>query len=313
MNKINIKYGTLKGITHLETYENGGIKECTIDELNEIETPFGKFVPQYVDDEARRKNTSSLSFYKNGNLKSLSLQEQTAIKTDYGLIPAEYVTFYEDESIKRIFPLNGEITGYWTEENEYSLAQDFEFVFSFGIIKNKIIGIFFYPSGEIKSLTLWPKETASISSPAAIVDTRIGISLYENGSLKSCEPNNPILTDTPIGVIAAYDKDAVGINADSNSLSFYENGSIKTLTTSTDIIEITDINGNKFIFEPGSRRDYINFDVMDTVPLKISFSNGKVTFNDNSENEFSLSTHSFSVRHFVKKICDSCANCKGCC
>jgi hypothetical protein len=49
--------------------------------------------------------------------------------------------------------------------------------------------------------------------------------------LESLEPSEPMGIQTPIGVIIAFDPNAVGINADSNSLVFNKNGNVTAITT----------------------------------------------------------------------------------
>ena len=43
---------------------------------------------------------------------------------------AEQVSFYESGALKRIFPLNGTLSGYWTQEDEAKLATPLTLVFN---------------------------------------------------------------------------------------------------------------------------------------------------------------------------------------
>ena len=45
------------------------------------------------------------------------------VKFDF-IVDNNLITFYENGNIRRIFPLYGQINGYWTEENEYELAEE---------------------------------------------------------------------------------------------------------------------------------------------------------------------------------------------
>ncbi|MBU3154074.1 hypothetical protein [Clostridium estertheticum] len=299
MKEFMTKYGMLKGISSIEFYTDGIIKECKLSEYCEINTSYGILVPQYDEVEVRRKYKRSLSFYKNGNLQSISFQSGTNIVTSVGKLSAELAVFHENGQIKRIFPLNGKITGYWTEENEYELSEELDFHFEFGKFKKKIIGINFYESGGVKSLTLWPKDFINILSPYGMIETRIGFSLYPNGAIKSCEPRRQTLIKTVIGELHAFDFDAIGLNADTNSLNFKENGTIKSLYTSLDKITIKDAFGSSHIYEPGLRTNNFNDTIMDVVPLRIEFYLGKVKIN---ETEYNIESNTFCVDKFVRKF-----------
>jgi hypothetical protein len=297
MKEISTKYGQLYGISNIEFYDHGTIKECKLSQYSEITTIYGNLVPQYDDTEVRRKYKRSLSFYENGNMQSISFQQQTKIDTSVGKLPAELVLFYENQSIKRIFPLNGKITAYWTEENEYSLAEELDFSFEFGVFKKRIIGISFYEAGEVKSLTFWPKDFINIQSPLGAIETRIGLSLYPNGRIKSCEPRRQALINTPIGQLHAYDLSAIGLNGDKNSLNFNQDGTVKALRTSTDRIIILGIDGKVYIHEPDLKSNNFNNTIMDVVPLNIEFYLDKIRIN---EIEYNLKDYTFYIEKFVR-------------
>lgn len=309
------KYGVLKGLSSAVYYEDGTIKECRLTTINNLETPYGILVPQYEDSSERRKHINSISFHNNGNLKSISLQNQVEIDTSIGTIPAELITFYESGSINRLFPLNGKITAYWTENDEYDLAKHIEFNISVGKFVQKIITIHFYENGATKSITFWPKDRISINSPIGTVVTRIGLSFYINGNLKSLEPYNPTPVKTEIGIINAYDTDAIGIHGDSNSLKFSVEGRIESLKTSTDKIEVLNKNGEKKIYSPKLKPSVIDDSAVDIVPLNIEFFNNRVRFNNNAEDEYSINECEFTVcfsSFKIKSLCASCTACSEC-
>jgi len=299
MKEFVTKYGKLKGINNIEFYTNGVIKECKLSEYCEINTEYGVFIPQYDDEEVRHKYKRSLSFYESGNLKSISFQNGTSIETSIGKLPAELALFHENGNIKRIFPLNGKITAYWTEQNEYELSKELDFHFEFGSFKKKIIGINFYEVGVVKSITLWPKDFINILSPYGMIETRIGFSLYPNGAIKSCEPRRQTFINTVIGELHAFNYDAIGLNADTNSLNFKENGTVKSLYTSLDKITIKDASGSSRIHEPGLKPNNFNDKIMDVVPLKIEFCLSKVKINDT---EYNIESNTFFVDKFVRKF-----------
>lgn len=303
-------YENLKGIKRSTFYPNGAVNECTISEYNEINTPYGIFIPQYEDIEIRRPNNNSLCFFNNGNLKSISLQNQITIKTSLGDIPAEYITFYDSGELRRIFPLNGKLSAYWEEEDESGLAEDINFSFSFGTFSKKIIGIQFYKSGKVKSITFWPKEKVEITTYQGVIGARIGISLYESGAIKSLEPKIPTPISTPIGKITAYDKNAIGVNGDLNSLSFYEDGKIESLVTYSSKIKVTNSKGEVKIYEP-SHSSATSCDEFDEIePLKIQFKDNKVIFN--STDEYIIDENSFFISKVTYKSSSQCSSCSGC-
>lgn len=315
MEEIKTKYGILKGISSIDYYKNGNVKECMLNSINKLESSYGILIPKYEDSGERSKHITSVSFYNNGNLKSISLQNQIEISTPLGILPAEFITFYESGSIKRLFPLNGKLTAYWTEKEEYNLAKEIELNLSVGKIKQKIIGIHFYENGVIKSVTFWPKDNIIINSPLGSASMRIGISFYPDGKLKSFEPNEVTAVKTQIGTILAYDTNAVGIHGDLNSLKFSEGGKIESLITSTDIIEVIDKNKEKKIYGPLLKQSIINENAMDIIPLIIEFSNNKVRFNNNDENEYNINECNFTIKSSSFKInspCSDCTNCSKC-
>lgn len=292
MKEFSTKYGQLKGISNIEFYTDGVIKECKLNAYSEIKTIYGNLVPQFDEADVRRKYKRSLSFYENGNIRSISFQQQTIINTNIGEVPAELALFYANGKVKRIFPLNGKITAYWTEQNEYKLAEELDFNFGVGIFKKKIIGIAFYESGEVKSLTLWPRDFIDVLTPCGIIETRIGLSLYPNGAIKSCEPRKHTQINTIIGELHAFNLVAIGLNGDSNSLNFNEDGTVKALSTSKDKIRIKDVFGQVKIHEPKLKPNNFNNTIMDVVPLNIEFYCGKVKINGM---EYNLKDNEFYI------------------
>jgi hypothetical protein len=310
MKTINTKYGFLSGFSSTELYPDGSLKECILSRYNTLTTPYGELVPQYENDGVRRRFTKSLSFFADGNLKSIALQNPAEIETSIGTFPAELLTFYESGRIKRLFPLNGKLSGFWNEADEYRLAQEFEFSFPFGGFNQKIIGVQFYETGAVKSITFWPKDWVRIQSPVGTIKVRNGISVYPEGSLKSLEPFQPTLVPTPIGAIEAYDVNAVGINGDINSLAFTSDGQVQGLLTSTAQITVTGEH-HKFIHQPGLSPSLFDDEKMETVPLKIEFSAGKIRFPGDSSREYDLQLCNFTIRRapISQSFCNGCSAC----
>lgn len=310
MQQTSIYNSKLKGISSFTLNSNGLIKECLLSEYNPVETEYGILIPQYDNSDVRRKYTNSISFYESGAIKSICLHEQTPIVTSAGTFPAELVTFYESGKIKRIFPLNGKISGYWSEEDEYKLAEDFFFNLDIGNLKTKVISIHFYEESFIKSLTLWPQEILEIASSAGTISTRTGISFYRDGKIKSLEPAQPTLVKTPIGKISAFNTAAIGITGDNNSLSFDEKGQIKSIVTSTDIITVRhgwEVN----VYGPGYRPSMLDLTKNEVVPLNIHFEEGTVSFS-NDDLKYNVNDYEFSIKHVPQFLNIKCGNCDSC-
>ncbi|RCX16291.1 hypothetical protein DFR58_11135 [Anaerobacterium chartisolvens] len=295
MNSITTEYGVLEGITYLKEYAHGGVRECMVNRENRLVTKYGVLIPYYKDDEHRRKPITPIDFYDNGIIKSISLQQQTVVKTPIGDFTVEFISFYEDGSIKRILHLNGRITGYWSEENEYGMAQEFDFSFDFGKFTKKMIGICFYKSGTVKSLTLWPQDSLEVRLPFGNISVRTGIALYPEGSIKSVEPFKSVPVPTPIGSIAAFDINSVGVHGDTNSLGLYEDGRIKNLVTSFDEITVEGENGYSAVYSPALRDD-----AGKTVrsPLHIQFFDGKIMIGNTHSGVYEINRYTFKISKF---------------
>lgn len=294
---MNCKYGFLDGISYLENYDNGDIKECTVSLKNILKTEYGDLIPQYNDDSERRKLKPSLAFYKNGNLKKVYLQDRTEIKTSIGIISAEFVMFYDDGSIKKVFPLDGKLTGFWTEEHEYRLAEKLKVETPVGVIECKIINISFYKSGKIKAITLWPKERVIIKTPVGPAVVRTGISFYESGKLKSVEPAKMLEVNTPIGPLMAYDMSPIGVHGDNNSLSFHEDGTVKSVSTSTDEILIHG-EGGDYAYSPMETMSMCSDDKKDLLSMKVEFEEGNI-FLENKTIRFNMKEFTFEVNNYA--------------
>lgn len=227
---------SLHGITQHSDYADGVMAECSLEEPNLVHTGCGNLVPHYSEPSVRSKDLKSMSFYPSGAVRTINLESQTLIPTTIGAIPAELVTFYEGGQLDSVFPLNGQIGFGWTEAEELKLAKPRTFSFSFGKITAKVINVRFYPTGEVKSLTMWPGETVKLKTPAGVFPTRAGLRLHRSGALASFEPAVPIALRTPIGFVQAYDVDALTMAGDQNSVRFDEAGRLSHVATSGDII-----------------------------------------------------------------------------
>ena len=217
-----------------------------------IDTPLGKLIPFYEITDGRQKNRPSVEYYKSGALYSVYLQEQTVVKTPAGDMPAELITFYESGAVKRVFPLYGQLSGFWTEDQEYGLATVLPFMVQGKRVLVKPLCVHFYESGKIASITIWPKERMKISTRYGEITTDLGVEFYESGEVKSIEPilgskiivplseKNTVMAglvssdgkpDWNDGVLYPFYSLAFRMHADDNSLKFDLRGRIIEIKT----------------------------------------------------------------------------------
>lgn len=306
-------FSRLKGVEGAYYYDSGSIRGCMLNQKNTVQTLCGSLIPKYGAEDVRRKYIHSISFYESGAVKSICLEKQTDICTSIGTFPTDLVTFYKNGALKRLFPLNGKISAYWTEADEKKLCRDFQFNFSFGSFRVKIINLSFYESGNIKAITLWPGESVIVRTSFGLLPVRIGLSLYEDGSLKSAEPASEIPVPTPIGNICAYDENALGITGDKNSLSFNKDGTIHSVTTSSSKILVHFSEKNEQIFEPSIRPDPLEENKLTIHPLKISFDTQHIRFEGSSTNVFDIKNAQFTILNdSIPKSAFKCGDCSSC-
>lgn len=318
---IQTPFGVFSGIVNVEHHPDGTIKGIRLEEKNVIITHAGDLIPYYSEETVRRKYKSSVEFHKNGMIKSISLDKQQDVMTPIGEFPAEFVTFYDSGELKRVFPLDGKLSGFWSEDDERNLNIPFHFEFDFSAFTAQLIGLCFYKSGSIKSLTLYPGEVIDVTiQNDFVIQIKNGFSLYENGSLKSIEPALPVTVQTPMGALIAYDTDSIGINADLNSLNFDEEGRINHLLTSNNKIAAFDSKGKLSLFVPGEIQDPLDEESVVTIPLGVGFNyeNESVSITDAAgiAHDFILKDTTFKIysaeiAHCSPTDCASCHLCSG--
>jgi len=300
MTSFNTKYGELKGVEFRTLYSNGKTDGCLVQEENVLSTPYGELIPQYEAEDMGRRQLKPFYFYKNGAIKSVPLQTQTLLRTPVGGIPAELVTFYESGSVKRVFPLDGKLSGFWTAKNEFELAEEMTVESPIGSLRAKFIAIQFYESGALKSLTLWPGEFLTLMTPAGQIRVRTGIAFYEDGAIRSLEPAGVVQVETPIGKMTAYDNDPQGVHGDLNSLQFSPEGTVMALKTIAEEITVTDQLGNAHRFAPTLKDNPCGVERKIVVPMKVRFSEGRIVFEDRQES-FNLQQCKIEVRPYDRK------------
>jgi hypothetical protein len=248
---IQTPYGVFSGVTTAEHHHDGTLRSIQLEEQNVILTHAGALIPFYGEETVRRKNKASVTFHKNGMIKAVALEELTEVETPIGALPAELITFYETGELHRAFPLDGKLSGFWSEEDERALNIPLSFDLGFASFTALVSGICFYRSGQIRSVTLFPGEVIDVATRlSGSIKVRHGFSLYEDGTLRSLEPAAPIVVQTPIGTVTAYDVNSHGINADTNSLCFDVRGRVIRLVTSSDIITVSKAGGSIRTFAP---------------------------------------------------------------
>ncbi|EFL49800.1 conserved hypothetical protein [Solidesulfovibrio fructosivorans JJ]] len=231
METLETRYGNLPVDGPVDRYRDGSLRAVSLDGPVALETSLGRLTPQHTIDDSRRMQLPQLTFFPNGQVRSLPLETSTVVDTPVGELPAELVTFHENGAVARVFPLNGKLSGYWTEADEAGLAETLSLDTSIGRIASRFVSVAFSPDGELRSLTLWPGEEVTVKTPVGNAPARLGLSFHSGGALRSLEPARPMETPTPAGVIWAYDPDAVGISGDENSLAFDLSGTVSRVAT----------------------------------------------------------------------------------
>jgi hypothetical protein len=290
--------------------KNGNIDTVMVGEKIILETSVGNLIPRYTLDEEGRKKEAPVKFYKTGELKSLPLEERMTIPTSVGNIKSELLIFYKNGKLWRTFPLNGQVTGFWTEENEFELAEAIDIPTSLGTITVKPIYVQFYETGELESILFWPGEQVKINTSEGEVLIHKGICFHENGNVKGFEPVEEITIESPIGTLNAFDPDPNGIHAESHSINFAADGSIQSIiTTSNQIMALKDGVEYKS-FAPKLVSSYCNENAFFVSPLKIIFEEDSLSFNNINEPAESLSSSlQYKISTYVPEQAISCFGC----
>ncbi len=314
MKRIETSYGVLEGATDLVYYKNGNLRSCKLEKYNAITTSIGFLVPQYGDMDTRTKLREAISFYDTGELKSIYLKEPVIVNTTVRTLKGEFITFYKQGTIHRLFPLYGQVSGYWSEEEEYQLAEKATFKIGELQVSNKMNSYCFYPSGYLKSLSLWSKEVLIVQLHKKNIAIRLGIAFYENGNIKSLEPYVPTKIKTPIGDIMAYSNEPIGIHGDTNSLILDEDGRIKGITTVSTAIRMNNDQGEEQVIAPHLVRSQLDIERWVISPITISFLENQVIIVDEhttyrlNKDDFKWSTTQIGF----EEIGHECGNCQGC-
>lgn len=295
MSGIKTRYGIINGVNTAEYYESGQIKSVITSEYSELKTDYGKLVPAYELSDIRKKYRHTVEFYETGNLRSIYLEEQVEVETPAGRIKAEQITFYENGNIKRIFPLYGQINGYWTEENEFELAEEAVIPLLGQQVVCKPLCLHFYPDKALQSVTIWPRTIMEITTKYGKIKTRLGVELTEEGNLKSIEPVFETQLQTPWGTLFPFDTEALMMHADNNSLVFDKAGSILSAKTVRNkvIVEKDGTCVGEYI--PREEPDFFQEEIMIKKPMQIIFGKNDIILKRNKSEKLTWNTDEFHI------------------
>ena len=271
MKTVQTRYGEIPVAGCLEWHDTGELKSCAPAGPALLGTSLGALPPQHSTDDLRRRTVQAVHFHENGVLKHLPLETPTEVMTPAGPMLAELVTFHKNGALARVFPLNGKLSGYWTQEDEGRLAGPVTLATPLGPVSARLIGACFSPAGVLRSLTLWPGETLDVATPAGLLAVRIGISFRAGGTIESVEPARPQSVVTPVGRVLAYDLDACGIHGDENSLAFAPDGSVSRIATSQTELVAVGPDGREQRFAPASRESLCGDSDREPVPMWLDF------------------------------------------
>jgi len=251
--------------------------------MQTISTQYGELIPQHTDDDLRKREILPVEYHASGALKSAPLEKQTMFSTSVGEIPGELVSFHENGAINRIFPLNGKLSGYWSQDDEFGLTKPVTLTTPIGLVRTKVMSVSFYDDGSLRSLTLWPSETLSVPTPVGPIETRIGVSFDRDGKVRSLEPAKPTVVPTRAGEINAYDPDAVGVNGDANSLMFDEDGKVCRVITTLTKLTVVHPDGHTHCHIPENRESLCSEAEQEVVPMTVTFTQDTVSVSTNPD------------------------------
>lgn len=311
---IQTSFGIFGGVSGYTCYPEGELESIRLLEKNMIVTEAGELVPAYTE-TPRRKSKASVEFNREGLVIGVALEEQQEIITPLGELPAERVKFYSTGELHRVFILDGQISGFWSEEDEKELNIPLTFDLGFSEFQVMLNSLCFYKNGAIKSITFFPGESAVIETPMGEIETEVGVSLYEKGALQSIEPKNPVLIETPIGRLTAFDSEYIGVNADKNSLVFDQEGRLISLITCDEYIYVQTPEESMEKYAPKLVQHPLLDDELSVKPMKIDFDYeaDTVTIDGHvfkkKECGFTIETFRHPGRHCSPADCASCSIC----
>jgi hypothetical protein len=276
MDTVQTQYGLLPVDGVVDRYPDGGVRGAFVSAAFHLVTSLGRLTPQHTIDDARRMTKPPVTFFQNGQVRSVPLEKQTMVPTPVGPLPAELVTFHENGAVARVFPLNGKLSGYWTEADEAGRAETLRFTTPVGPVAARMVAVAFDPQGRLRSLTLWSGETLTVPSPAGDIPVRLGLSFHPEGALRSAEPARPVEVSTPAGPVWAFDPDAVGISGDDNSLVFDPTGAVARVATVRTALTVRLPDGTGLEIAPAVRESICGDSEREITPLVLEFADDAI-------------------------------------
>lgn len=184
--------------------------------------------------EVRRKDRPMKRFYPSGALYSRYCpgQAETAVPEEVipgGTVKAELVTYYESGAVKRLFPLYGQLSAYWTEEDEFSLLKEPVRINipGTGVCPVYPADIFLYESGRLRAVTIWKRTSLTVRTERyGVIRTHFGAEFYEDGSPRSIEPAFGTKITMNGRQVHVFNPDVLRLHAENNSMKFDEEGNL---------------------------------------------------------------------------------------
>ena len=199
--------------------------------MEKVKTKYGSFTACSDASDLRKKYRCPVEYYPDGNVRSIYLQDIEEVALPEGNFQAELMTFYEDGSIKRLFPLYGQLNSYWGVEDEKKDAPEYVFTVGDQELKIRPQCIYFYPSGKIRSITLWPNDSITVNTPKGPVTTKLGIEIFEDKKIRSIEPSFGTIFKTEYGDAKPFMVRKHMLHSEDASARFDEDGNLISFTT----------------------------------------------------------------------------------
>lgn len=203
-----------------------------------VKTKYGCFTACSDASDLRKKYRTPVEYYPDGNVRSIYLQNVEEVTLPEGRFQAELMTFYEDGSIKRLFPLYGQLSSYWNVEDEIENAPEYVFAINGQNISIRPQCIYFYPSGKIRSITLWPVDTITVNTPVGTVTSKLGIEVYEDKTIRSIEPAFGTVLSTRYGDARPFMVRKHMMHAEDASMRFDKEGNLESFATLQTKVEV---------------------------------------------------------------------------
>jgi hypothetical protein len=262
---------TRQGPVTGSVFQLGYGRQCVPSAPSALLTTCGRLVVRHELEPPRFAEVPAVSTFDSGSLRSVVMAQRTLLATPLGAIPAEQVTFYENGSVRRIFPVAGKTGAYWTEEQEGELCPVIALPTPLGLVEARFVSILLHPSGALRSFALWPRLSVELTTPSGRLPCRFGASFYEQGALRSIEPARPVELQTPIGPMMAFDGSAIGIHGDHGSVGFAPDGRVSRLKTESSWVDAELADKTTRRYEPRLVPSMCSDEAMEWQPLTVSF------------------------------------------